>query len=91
MQILFDVPPSRNFQVENKRDTRRCFSSTGKLTEGKMEIRGGRYGEREIRGKEEEKNNLVVNPKAHMSFAVVILGLNKGKLIFHLREYIAEM
>lgn len=41
--------------------------------------------------KKSEKNNLVVNPKAHMSFAVVILGLNKGKLIFHLREYIAEM
>lgn len=46
---------------------------------------------RKNKEKESEKNNLVVNPKAHMSFAVVILGLNKGKLIFHLEEYIAEM
>lgn len=59
--------------------------------ESKMEIRDGWHIEREIRRKESEKNNLVVNPKAHMSFAVVILGLNKGKLIFHLGEYIAEM
>lgn len=56
-----------------------------------MEIRDGWHREREIRRKESEKNNLVVNPKAHMSFAVVILELNKGKLIFHLGEYIAEM